>query len=72
MLRKQTLPPRWTGLAYMEVITFMEKGLRADKVADKWEGVLAKLLYKLCVLDGACCLWQPDNISGEGTEIYGK
>ena len=72
VLRKQTLPPHWTGLAYLEVTTFMEKGLRADEVADKWEGVLAKLLDKLRVLDGACCLLQPDNMMGKGTEIYGK
>ena len=50
----------------------MEKGLRVDEVADKWEVVLAKLLDKLCVLDVACCLLQPDNMLGKGTKIYEK
>lgn len=71
-LKKQLAPPHWTEFSYLEVTTFMEKELRADEVANKWEGVLAKLLDKLCVLDGACCLLQPDNISGKGTNIYRK
>ena len=70
--KKPQAPPRWTGFAYLEITIFMESGLRADEVADKWELVLAKLLDKLRVLDGACCLLQPENINGEGTEIYGK
>ena len=70
--KKPQAPPRWTGFAYLEVTIHMESGLRADEVADKWELVLAKLLDKLRVLDGACCLLQPENIHGEGTEIYGK
>ena len=69
---KQQAPPGWTGFAYLEITIHMASGLRADEVADKWELTLAKLLDKLRVLDGACCLLQPDNMRGEGTQIYGK
>ena len=71
-LKKPQAPPRWTGSAYLEMTVHMESGLRADEVADKWELVLAKLLDKLRVLDGACCLLQPENMHEQGSEIYGK
>ena len=70
--KKPKAPPKWTETAYLEITIHIESGLRADQVADKWEAVLNKLLDKLRVLDGACCLLQPGNVHGEGTEIYGK